>query len=177
MLFPNRLIKGWLANSIIAQTDPRLSPSGTVDRMRKLIEEALSNSSAVRKANEATFTSRPRRGEKIAIRRMMSRYWTNSSTFALDLVGAVIRQGSFIEKMHAIDWIHSPTASSTMTRLITKYERYFEILRQYSDKVAVPTLDVDLAWSVINTLPILFLQLGLELCSLDVLAHRDLFRV
>ncbi len=77
---------------------------------------------------------------------MMSRYWENSSIFAIDLVGAVIRQGAFIEKMHAIDWIHSPTASSTMTRLVIKYERYFGILATYPVNVAVPTLDVDLAW-------------------------------
>ena len=66
--------------------------------------------------------------------------------FALDLVGAVIRQGSFIEKMHALDWLHSPTLRSTMTRLLAKYSRYFEILRKYPKNVAVPTLDVDLAW-------------------------------
>ncbi len=66
--------------------------------------------------------------------------------FALDLVGAVIRQGSFIEKMHALDWLHSPTVASTMARLITKYARYFEILSRYPTQVAVPTLDVDLAW-------------------------------
>ncbi len=76
----------------------------------------------------------------------MSRYWENSSVFALDLVGAVIRQGTFIEKMHSIDWIHSPAVGSTMARLIEKYTRYFTILAKYPSQVAVPTLDVDLAW-------------------------------
>ena len=90
--------------------------------------------------------SRRSRTDRIAIRRMMACYWGNSSPFSLDLVGAVIRQGSFIEKMHSIDWIHSPTVVSTMERLISKYKRYFEILAKYPSKVAVPTLDVDLAW-------------------------------
>lgn len=139
-------MKNWLANTIISQTDPRLKPPATVDKIRKLIEEAIANTSVVRKVNQSTFTSTLRRTEKIATRRMMSRYWENSSIFALDLVGAVVRQGSFIEKMHAIDWIHSPTAASTMDRLITKYERYFHILAVYPMNVAVPTLDVDLAW-------------------------------
>lgn len=84
--------------------------------------------------------------EKFAMRRMMSRYWYNSSPFALDLVGAVIRQGSFIEKMHNIDWLHSPGLTSTMDRLVTKYGRFFAIMAERPDRMAVPTLDVDLAW-------------------------------
>ena len=144
--FPNRLIKVHLANSIISHTEPRLSPSATVATIRTLIEDAIKNTSVIRKVKESTWHGVLLRTEKIAIWRMMSRYWSNSSIFALDLVGAVIRQGSFIEKMHAIDWIHSPTASSTMSRLILKYQRYFVILATYPDNVAVPTLDVDLAW-------------------------------
>ena len=88
----------------------------------------------------------PGRAEKVAIRKMMASYWYNSSPFALDLVGAVIRQGSFIEKMHSINWLHSPALTSTMSRLIKKYERYFTIVAEYPSQVVVPTLDVDLAW-------------------------------
>ena len=84
--------------------------------------------------------------EKFAMRKMMSRYWNNSSMFAFDLVGAVIRQGMFIEKMHAIDWLHSPAVQSTMERLPTKYDRFFDILALKKGKMAVPTLDVDLVW-------------------------------
>ena len=76
---------------------------------------------------------------------MMSRYWENSSPFAIDLVGAVIRQGSFVEKMHHIDWLHSPALPATMTRLIFKYERFVSLMEDPSH-MAVPTLDVDLAW-------------------------------
>ncbi len=104
-----------------------------MDHIRKMIEQGIQN-----------LPLRP--GEKIAVRNMMSRYWDNSSIFALDLVGAVIRQGTFVEKMHAIDWLHSPAAQSTMKRLLTKYERYFTILKLHPGKTAVPTLDVDLAW-------------------------------
>ena len=146
MQFPNLLIKGFLANFIICHTKPSLSPPASVATIRTLIEDAIKNSSVVRKVKQSTRNGVLRRTEKIAIRRMMSRYWSNSSIFALDLVGAVIRQGSFIEKMHAIDWIHSPTASSTMSRLILKYQRYFVILATYPNNVAVPTLDVDLVW-------------------------------
>ena len=56
--------------------------------------------------------------------RMMSRYWSNNSPFALGLVDAVMRQGVFVDRMHAIDWLHSPALLGTMDRLITKYPRF-----------------------------------------------------
>ena len=118
----------------------------SLNSVRAIVEAGLKDAKLVRKARGAHIVGRIKLGERVAIRRMMSRYWNNSSVFALDLVGAVIRQGSFIEKMHALDWLHSPTLKSTMTRLLTKYSRYFEILKTYPRHVAVPTLDVDLAW-------------------------------
>lgn len=114
--------------------------------IRTEIEGILKDRSYVRKANHSHINSKLKRAEKIAIRRMMSRYWDNSSLFALDLVGAVIRQCSFIEKMHSIDWIHSPAATSTMARLVQKYTRYIDIIASNPNHTAVPTLDVDLAW-------------------------------
>lgn len=65
---------------------------------------------------------------------------------ALDLIRAVIRQGTFIEKMHSIDWIHSPALASTQQRLMNKYDRYFAILARHPNQLVVPTLDIDLAW-------------------------------
>ena len=94
----------------------------------------------------SSASGRLTRTENIGFRRMMSRYWTNSSPFALDLVGAVIRQASFVEKMHNIDWLHSPALPSTMRRLIVKYERFVGIMASHDCDMAVPTLDVDLAW-------------------------------
>lgn len=83
---------------------------------------------------------------KVAVRKMLSHYWDNSSPFGLDLVGAVIRQGSFVEKMRKIDWLNSPAAMSTIQRLIVKYHRFIRIIADNPKKIAVPTLDVDLAW-------------------------------
>ncbi|KAL9099042.1 MAG: hypothetical protein Q9163_005397, partial [Psora crenata] len=145
-LFPNRLLKSSDSLRGLIRTRARLGPSpGSMDGIRTDIESVLGSRSAIRRANQS-LSSTLKREERIAIRRMMSRYWENSSPFALDLIGAVIRQGSFIEKMHAIDWIHSPAARSTMERLITKYQRYIDIISAHPDHIAVPTLDVDLAW-------------------------------
>lgn len=117
-----------------------------MDNVRSVIEEGLKDASKIRQATAPARTRRPLKDERVAIRRMMSTYWDNSSIFGLDLVGAVIRQSSFVEKMHSIDWIHSPAVAATMSRLVKKYERYFQIMASYPSKVAVPTLDVDLAW-------------------------------
>lgn len=132
------MIKNDLSVPLLGLTDAKRklnSPSASVSDIRSVIETS-------------TKFKRRRmpRAEKIAISRMMSSYWGNSSSFSLDLVGAVIRQGSFIEKMHSIDWIHSPAVTSTMTRLIKKYENFFRIMAEHPRNAAVPTLDVDLAW-------------------------------
>jgi len=91
--------------------------------------------------------------QKVAIRRCMAHYWSNTSPFGLNLVGAVIRQGSFISKMADIDWYHSVSVHSTIDRLITRYHRFFQIMKSNIDKVIVPTLDIDLAWHTHQTQP------------------------
>lgn len=144
--FPNRLIAAGLNTQILEATDMKRVGLASMGDIRFIIEAGLKDPEILAKAARPSRFTRPQKDERVAIRRMMSSYWGNSSPFALDLVGAVIRQSSFIEKMHNIDWIHSPAVTSTMSRLITKYERYFEILSRYPKQVAVPTLDVDLAW-------------------------------
>ena len=140
---------------ILGSTDMKKHDSASISDIRDIFESGLKDRPAMKKALKVTNMRPLKRDERVAIRRMMSSYWENSSIFSLDLVGAVIRQSSFVEKMHNIDWIHSPAVESTMTRLITKYERYFAILRNHPAKVAVPTLDVDLAWresSIVNVI-------------------------
>ena len=84
---------------------------------------------------------------RLVVRKMMSRYWENFTPFSLDLGAAVMRQGIFVEKMYHIDWLHSPAARDTMQRLGIKYTRFVGILAYgKGQKMAVPTLDVDLAW-------------------------------
>ncbi|MCJ1438696.1 hypothetical protein MMC27_008086 [Xylographa pallens] len=147
--FPNRLIKAGLSSKLLDITDMKWHGSEkprSMEDVRDIIEAGLGNPDILKKAGETQRRRQLTRDERIAIRRMMAAYWDNSSTFGIDLVGAVVRQCVFVEKMHSIDWVHSPAVSSTMMRLITKYQRYFQILAAYPNEVAVPTLDVDLAW-------------------------------
>lgn len=138
---PNKLLNGGLGTSILSGAK---GTNDSMEHIKDVIEAATKSKSYMRKVN-GSLSSRLQRAEKIGIRRMMSRYWENSSPYALDLVGAVIRQGTFIEKMHNIDWLHSPALPSTMKRLLVKYGRFVGIMAQ-PNNMAVPTLDVDLAW-------------------------------
>ena len=148
--FPNRLITSGLTTKLLEYTDMKHQTVASIMGIRTIIEDGIKDPATLEKIAGSDRFRKPSQHERIAIRRMMSSYWNNSSPFALDLVGAVVRQSSFIEKMHKIDWIHSPAVTSTMNRLITKYERYFYILSRYPKQVAVPTLDVDLAWRKCN---------------------------
>lgn len=148
--FPNHLIQAYII----------LRRSGRADwksmmQIRDGIEAALKDEDVLRYTTSNTRRRRipvPRQS-RIAIRRVMSRFWENSSPFAIDLVGAVIRQGSFVQKMQEIDWLHSPALAATMDRLIVKYERFFKIMADYPKDMAVPTLDVDLAWHTHQLVP------------------------
>ncbi|KAL8777401.1 MAG: hypothetical protein Q9213_007873 [Squamulea squamosa] len=135
-LFPNMLLKIYRP----ARFEELDKPGATMNDVRSVIEMGI------RDFQSRRLLTKRLREQRFAIRKMMSRYWNNSSMFALDLGGAIIRQGTFIEKMHAIDWLHSPAVLSTMQRLLIKYGRYFAILKAHEGKTAVPTLDVDLAW-------------------------------
>jgi hypothetical protein len=147
MLFPSLLMET-LGKDLLAFTDPRLDRCRDIDALRRELESKLRDRNVIKRAHASGSMSGSvvRPGEKVHFRRMMSHYWENFSPFALDLVGAVIRQGTFVQKMDNIDWLHSPTVMETAERLINKYEVFFKIMFDNPSKMAVPTLDVDLAW-------------------------------
>ncbi|KAL7620771.1 hypothetical protein AAE478_009769 [Parahypoxylon ruwenzoriense] len=161
--FPNRLIKKHLRSKLLELTAPEATPAATMDNVRLLIEEALKNDGVLKEVDEVSGRDAIKRyrlgGEARAhTRRMMSRYWDNPSPFALELGGAVLRQGVFTEKMNKIDWLHSPAARSTVSRLIKKYERFVRIMTLHPQHVVVPTLDVDLAWHTQQLSPPVYTQ-------------------
>jgi len=130
MQMANRLLSQSLGKKIIAGVRVREGKLTTdsMEGVRDVIEVAVKDKKYLTKVRGAA-TIRLSRTERIAVRRMMKRYWDNGSPFALDLVGAVIRQGGFVEKMHNIDWLHSPALPSTMSRLITKYGRFMLLMK------------------------------------------------
>lgn len=145
-LFPSRLARDGLRSKLLEASHPSLD-SVTMDHIKGIFEKALDDKTLMKSiAKVGDSRGSVVQAERIAVRRMMSRYWYNSSPFALDLTGAVIRQGTFVEKMHGIDWLHSPALRSTMERLVIRYTRFISIMVDHPSRTAVPTLDVDLAW-------------------------------
>ncbi|KAK3290359.1 uncharacterized protein B0H64DRAFT_368914 [Chaetomium fimeti] len=144
--FPNRLLKKRNDNPKMQVTGLLWSDAQpTMHDVRARIEKM------VRRSGSGA-------GSGVYIRKMMARYWDNHSPFALDLCSAVMRQGVFAEKMHKIDWLHSPAARATMERLVKKYDRFFSIMAKFPLNVAVPTLDVDLAWHTNQLSPLAYYQ-------------------
>lgn len=153
-LFPNRLVLVGLGNVLNSLTHPHSLNNQDMTTVRTAFEQALTSRHLVSRAKGSRYASKSLDfDQKVSIRRMMSRYWENSSPFALDLVGAVLRQGVFINKMRDIDWIHSPALQHTISRLLQKYTFFFGIIAENPGRVAVPTLDVDLAWHTHQLVP------------------------
>jgi hypothetical protein len=167
--FPNRLVSVELRSKIleIISTNGKLVDMTDV---RDMIEKVLIDRSAMRRVNQKSGL--PGRGDRLAIRKMMSRYWENSSIFALELGGAVIRQSIFVDKMHSIDWLHSPAAQQTMQRLLVKYKRFIQIMKLYHQHVCVPTLDVDLAWHTHQLSPKQYFEYTFKECK-KFIDHDD----
>ena len=119
----------------------------TVEQLKNMFEKLMKSKDDVKAVNsEQHNPALIARGSRIAVRKLLSHYWDNSSVFGLDLVGAVLRQGTFVQKMHKLDWLHSPSLMSTTQRLIVKYHRFVRLAADAPKKTVVPTLDVDLAW-------------------------------
>ena len=169
--FPNRLIGVQLRSSILELVN---TSNPSMNSVKELIEKAINKKSTVRKANSAITlgSGSLRREERSSIRKMMSRYWDNTSIFALELGGAVIRQSVFVDKMHRIDWLHSPAARQTMNRLLNKYTRFIEIIATFPLESAVPTLDVDLGWHTHQLSPKPYFDFTLSKCR-KLIGHDD----
>jgi len=152
--FPNRMIRRALSGQLLPYVhNPGIMPTKSMATVQSMIQSVLASELDLRYIDNAPMELETwLRGRRLApaaqfgIRKMMSCYWENFSPFGLDLTGAVMRQGVFVDKMVKIDWLHSPSAPDTMARLISKYERFIDIMAKFPMKTAVPTLDIDLAW-------------------------------
>ncbi|KAH9930344.1 uncharacterized protein B0H18DRAFT_905631 [Fomitopsis serialis] len=84
------------------------------------------------------------------LNRILSAY-TDDSPFSIDLVGAVIRQGSFTDKMHVFGWtspgyFDKPIDEVVLVHAITRYHAFLDMMTSSPASFFVPTLDIDLIW-------------------------------
>ncbi|PGH01765.1 hypothetical protein AJ79_07813 [Helicocarpus griseus UAMH5409] len=171
MQLPNKMIRGGLYQKLLDETDFYKNPTVTIETIRTFFEYSFKYDS-----DRGPLTSRvraPRTPEqRLAFRRLLSRYWGNSSPFGLDLVGAVIRQGTFITKMDTIDWIHSPTLETTISHLLKRYTVFIRIIAM-NNKLAVPTLDIDLAWHTHQLSPQSYFRYSVHMTRDRFVDHDD----
>ncbi|KAI9748317.1 MAG: hypothetical protein M1835_001818 [Candelina submexicana] len=117
--------------------------------------------------------SLPLRKQMKLIDTLLSRYRGNSSIFALNLKDAVIRQGSFVDKMNNILWIRSPNLEGTITRARERYRQFFRLIARYPRQVFVPTLDVDIIWHTQQLCPREYLKYSTRVCKGRYIDHDD----
>ncbi|KAK0236838.1 hypothetical protein EDD85DRAFT_1007048 [Armillaria nabsnona] len=80
--------------------------------------------------------------------------YEDDKIFSLDLIGAVLRQGSFVDKMHKLGWTEQDffsssedEVSSTARLVITRKQGLFlDLMFSSPAGFFVPTLDIDLVW-------------------------------
>ncbi|KAJ6620392.1 hypothetical protein B0H10DRAFT_2163599 [Mycena sp. CBHHK59/15] len=84
------------------------------------------------------------------IGRIMSAY-VDDKIFSVELVGAVLRQGSFVTKMHELEWTRAGFFDSAedevaLQHAIARYHAFLDLMSSSPASFFVPTLDIDLAW-------------------------------
>ena len=94
--FPNLFIKSAVYFELLDATRqvPGAHKLPDLNDVKRVLEDGLKSAA---KVTIAKLTNKLYPAERVAVRRMMSRYWYNSSFFALDLVGAIMRQGKSYE--------------------------------------------------------------------------------
>jgi hypothetical protein len=108
------------------------------EKLTKLLTEILTD-----RQNQSSYEKLMQR----PIERLLSSYVTTSNMInATETEAAVLRQGEFVEKMGKYLWIRSPSLCGTLSRAISRYDKFFLLLAAFPDKIIVPTLDIDLVW-------------------------------
>lgn len=69
-------------------------------------------------------------------RRIISAY-SQPGPASLDLVGAVLRQGSFVEKMNDMEW-----TSTNLAIAVARYHAFLDLMTTSVGPSLVPTLDI-----------------------------------
>ncbi|KAJ6606211.1 hypothetical protein DFH09DRAFT_1017165 [Mycena vulgaris] len=84
------------------------------------------------------------------IGRIMSAY-VDDKIFSVELVGAILRQGSFVTKMYELQWTQpgffdNAEDEVALQHAIARYHAFLDLMSSSPASFFVPTLDIDLAW-------------------------------
>ncbi|OAQ67280.1 alpha-ketoglutarate-dependent sulfonate dioxygenase [Pochonia chlamydosporia 170] len=135
------------------KTDSRLFPSFLIKKISTELSQQL-RPTASRKTTMATVRDKvasllsdqiPSEAQHYA-KSMLSRYWQNSTFSGLDLHGATMRLAIFTQNATRINWLEKRSGSTRVDLLSTRYARFMDLQAAHPDRVAIPTVDIDLAW-------------------------------
>ncbi|PCH36370.1 hypothetical protein WOLCODRAFT_157078 [Wolfiporia cocos MD-104 SS10] len=96
----------------------------------------------------ATFMRSSIHGRR-TFNRILSAY-IDDRPFSVDLVGAVLRQGSFIDKMDCFGWLDPGAFDGedevVLDHALARYHAFLDLMTTSDAPLFVPTLDIDLVW-------------------------------
>ncbi|KAI0311521.1 hypothetical protein OF83DRAFT_1150577 [Amylostereum chailletii] len=77
--------------------------------------------------------------------------YNDQRPFSVELVGAVLRQGSFVAKMRELQWMEPAFFDSKEDERVlhhsnARYHAFLDLMSSSPSDFFVPTLDIDLAW-------------------------------
>ncbi|KAK9449293.1 uncharacterized protein V1518DRAFT_432883 [Limtongia smithiae] len=109
---------------------------------------------------------------EIPLRKMCQAYFDNPSIFSVDLRSAVLRQTEFVDSMTALSYLTSPFCNDTLTRALSRFVQFFQLIKVMKGAGVVPPVDVDLVWHTFQLSPAKYLATCLFLFGTHV-DHDD----
>ncbi|TCD60359.1 hypothetical protein EIP91_010319 [Steccherinum ochraceum] len=125
---------------------------GKISSIRTYLGTALVRAGVLRHVVQLTATADHQTTHAICFRiNRIMRAYTDDRPFSVDLVGAVIRQGSFVDKMHAFGWTEPKYFDNAVDEVVivhavARYHAFLDLLHSVPNSLFVPTLDIDLVW-------------------------------
>ncbi|MCJ1400340.1 hypothetical protein MMC11_003545 [Xylographa trunciseda] len=92
---------------------------------------------------------------------------------SIELIGATLRQGRFVDTMAHHLWIRSPALPGTLSRARARYTRYFALLAAHPGQPMVPTIDIDLVWHTHQQAPAAYHAFSLRATGGRFVNHAD----
>ncbi|KAJ6529147.1 hypothetical protein DFH09DRAFT_934890, partial [Mycena vulgaris] len=89
-------------------------------------------------------------GGRLLLGRIMSAY-VDDKMFSVELVGAVLRKGSFVTKMNGLGWTKAEYFENVDNEVVlqhanARYHVLLDLMWEFPKSFFVPTLDIDLVW-------------------------------
>ncbi|KAI9447796.1 hypothetical protein H4582DRAFT_2068384 [Lactarius indigo] len=94
--------------------------------------------------------SLPKLGKPKIITKVLGAY-VDQRPFSVDLIGAVLRQGSFVKKIYDLGWTSSSyfekhADAAVLHHAVVRYHAFLDLMASSQHMLIVPTLDIDLVW-------------------------------